>query len=1045
MVNGAVKTPTRGGTRARVPPRTARTAALTIATLLAIAAIAAAAAASPARADFGIAQLTTVSSTSQAGAHPNVTASFGLTTDALGNPTGQVRRETLDLPPGLLGDPETGERCGQAEFQELRCPTDAQVGVLEASLVVCQGISASLQADTTAGSEIVTVANTNGLCASEAHNTIKIGAETAQIAYVLSETTVALERPLAEDHQAGEVLTQLAQSVPAPIPLYDLQPTPGHAATFGVSVLVASILVQVDLSPDGSLRATIEEISTLLPMTGAALTLWGVPADQEHDQQRCNQLESNCGVPFGGAPQPFMTNPTDCDGPLETVIALESWQGQTARGTATMPPITGCEALQLSTALKVTPASTERDTPSGYSIALTVPQDEEPYGLATPAFNNVEVELPEGTSLSPGAAEGLQPCTEAQFEARNCPGASMVGTVAIQTPLLPETLDGGLYIGTQTATAKYRVLSYVKAADTTIALSGQLEADQSTGRLTAIFEDLPQLPIGGLELDLFGGPTAPLANPERCGPANSVARIATYAGHSAETTSAFTVDGNGAGGPCPASTPFEPTLIAGATEPLAATFTPFTFEISRDDGEQAIAGFEVTLPNGLASLLKGVVPCPEPNAINGTCQAGSQLGTATIEAGAGPQPLRRTGSIYLTGPYRGAPFGLAVVVNASTDAIRLGTVTLRARVLINPETLGLTIASDPVPQILAGIPLRLRSVDINLDRRDLLFEPSSCARQRIQAKIAGGDGAFATPAVPFAIAGCAGLRFAPKLNASTKANASERGQGASLNIQIANPAGPSAAIRSAIVELPAALRPRLSAIQGACLSHGGPLRPSACPASSVIGTATVTTPMLPSPLTGPLYLVAHGGRTLPSLVALLAGYGLSAELTGAFAVSRTGSISAAFRSLPDVPVDALQIDLSPGPSSLLGAIASPCARALRLPYQLTAHNGAQIDATARIAVNGCPRRARRHHHRPSGQSRPEPAGLTLSDSSGYSHQVAASPPAVRRPHASRGHPCGWAGLPSPAQPHAQPPNATGLYSRVVGSCSIKPTVFKVLT
>jgi hypothetical protein len=967
MVRGTVKTLTRGGTRARVPPRTARVTAVAVTALLAIAT-----AASPARADLGIAQLTTASSTSQAGAHPNLTATFGLTTDALGNPTGQVRRATLTLPPGLLGDPEAGERCGQAEFQEFRCPTDTQVGVLEASFVVCQGVSTPLQVEARPGEAIVTVGNTNGLCASEGTSTIKIGAETAQIAYVLSETTVKLKSPLAEDHQAGEAVTQLAKSVPAPIPLYDLQPTPGHAATLGVSVLVAEILVQVDLSPDGSLLAKIEEISTLLPMTGAALTLWGVPADPEHDPQRCNQLESSCGAPFGGTPQPFTTNPTGCDGPLETAIVLESWEGQATSGTATLPPITGCQELRLSAALRVTPASTERDTPSGYSIALTVPQNEEPYGLATPALSGVEVELPEGTSLSPGAAEGLQPCTDAEFEARNCPGASMVGTVAIQTPLLPETLDGGLYIGTQTATEKYRVLLYVKADATTIALSGQLEADPSTGRLTAVFDGAPQLPIGELKLSLFGGPTAPLANPERCGPANSVARIATYAGRSAETTSTFTVDGNGTGGPCPASTPFEPALIAGTTNPLAATFTPFTFGVSRNDGEQAIAGFDVTLPSGLAGLLKSVVPCPEPQARQGACPDASQLGTATIEAGAGPQPLRRTGSVYLTGPYHGAPFGLAVVVNASTEAIQLGAVTLRARVLINPETFALTIASDPVPQILAGVPLRLRSVDVSLDRQDLLFEPSSCARQQIQASILGGEGALATPAVPFAIVGCAGLRFAPKLNAFTKAKAGERGQGAGLGIQIANPAGPGAAIRSVIVELPAALRPRLSAIQGACLSQGGPLRPSACPASSVIGTATVTTPTLPSPLTGPLYLVAHGGRTLPSLVALLTGHGVTAELTGAFAVSRTGSISAAFRALPDVPVDALQIELPPGPRSLLGAIANPCAGALRLPYQLTAQNGKQIDATARISVSGCPRGHRRHRAPASAAQRDRP-------------------------------------------------------------------------
>ena len=976
MVRGAVKALRRARARVHLaPPARALAAAV-----VAVAAIATAA--SPAQAGFGIAHFTTESSTSQAGAHPNLAAAFALNTEALGNPTGQVRRAALTLPSGLLGNPEASEKCGQADFQELRCPTDTQVGVLDATFVVCQGIATALQAQAKTGEEVVTVTSTNGLCASEGADTVTIGTETVQIAYVLSETTIQLKSPLASEHKPGEPLVQLAQTASAPIPLYDLQPTPGHAATLGASVLVASILAQIDLTPGGRLIAELEEISTLLPLREAVLTLWGVPAEAEHDTQRCDQLESSCGTPSGAASRPFTENPTDCSSrPLETEIGLESWEGQPASDTATMPPITGCQELQLAGALRVTPASTERDTPSGYSIDLTLPQNEEPDGLATPAIGGVEVTLPEGTSLSPSLAEGLQPCSDAQFLARACTSASLVGTVTIQTPLLSEPLTGGLYIGAPTATEKYRVLSYVKAAGATIGLAGQIAANPATGRLTAIFRETPELPIGELRLSLFGGPSAPLANPASCGPAESVARLTAYSGQSLETDSTFTVDGDGDGAPCPARTPFAPAFTAGAATPLAAAFTPFALGISRNDGEQTLAGFDVTLPAGLDGILKSAVPCPEPEAAQGACPAASRLGTATIAAGAGPQPLQRTGSVYLTGPYRGAPFGLAVVVDASTAAIQLGTITLRATVTLNPNTLALTIASDPLPQILEGVPLRLRSVNVSLDRPSFLVDPSSCARQQIAATIDGLEGALATPSAPFALTGCAGLRFAPTLSASTQARAGERSGGAALRLRIAQPAGSiaqpagagatgspsdsshsglaSAAIRSAIVELPGILRPRLSAIQGACFSAGGPLQPSACPASSRIGSAAVATPMLDSPLTGALYLLARGGRTKPSLVVLLSGDGVSAELVGSFTVGPADSISAVFRALPDIPIDALTIELPRGPGSLLGAIASPCAKPLKLPYILTAQNGLQVKAAASIAVSGCPRRARR--------------------------------------------------------------------------------------
>lgn len=945
------------------PLRLPRVAATCLTVICSAAALAATP--SPALAEFGLESFSVSSSTSQAGAHPNLSFALGLQSEALGNPVGQVRHATVTLPPGLLGNPQATEKCTQSAFQELHCPTDSQVGVLEASFVVCQGIHTTLLAEARAqeANEVLTVASTNGLCASTGENTITIGegesAETAQIAYVRSETQIVLKGRLAKAHPAGEAVTHLARSTPTPIPLYDLQAAPGHTATLGASVLVASILVQVDLAPDGSLVARIEEISTLLPLSRAVLTLWGVPADAEHDAQRCSQLEFSCGMSSGAQPEPFTINPTDCAaGPLQSTVELESWEGESASAAANMPAVTGCQALSLPAALSVTPATTERDTPSGYAIDLAIPQDEEPDGLATPALSDAAVSLPEGTSLSPSAAEGLQVCTDAQFAARSCPPAALVGSAEIDTPLLAEALTGGLYLGAQLSQTSHKIFLYAHSAGATIALAGRIEANATTGQVTAVFEDMPQLPFAELKLSLFGGPAAPLANPQACGPATSVAQIASYAGPQAAPSSTFTVDANGAGEPCPARNAFAPTFTAGTTIPLAAAFSPFTLAISREDGEQNIAGFTLALPNGLTGLLKTVTPCPEPQAAAGACSAASQLGTATIAAGAGPQPLQRTGAVYLTGPYHGAPFGLAVVVNANTAALALGTITLRARVLMDRATLALTIASDPIPEIVQGIPLRLRSIAISLDRPDLLSNPTSCSARQIAATIAGAQGATTTPAVPFAVSGCAGLRFAPRLSASTQAKASERGAGAGLRVQIANQPGPGAGIRSAIVELPAALRPRLSAIQGACLSAGGPLQPSACPRSSRVGVATVATPALASPLTGGVYLVAHGGRALPSLVALLTGDGITAELSGVLSANRSGSISAAFRGLPDIPIEALTVQLPRGPDSLLGAIASPCAKPLRLPYQITAQNGRQLNATVRIAVSGCPRRRR---------------------------------------------------------------------------------------
>ena len=921
-----------------------------------------------ARAQFGISSLTATTSGTQAGGHPDLTAAFALNTEALGNPLGQLRTATVTLPPGFIGNPQAIEKCSQEDFQELHCATSAQVGVLDGAFVVCHGISTPLQAEAEPGASTITVASTAGLCAAEPNNTITIGtgasAETARIAYVLSETTLALKTPLEHKHPAGETVTHLAQTAVAPIPLFNLQPSPGHVATFGASLLIATILVQVDARPDGQLVATINEVSTLLPLEVSTLTLWGVPADPSHDSLRCDQLGSGCG-PSAAPAAPFTTYPTDCDGPpLEAGLTVESWEGQSATSTATLPTPTGCEALELSAGLHVIPNTTQRDTPSGYEIDLEVPQNTEPYGLATPEISGATVTLPPGTSLSPGFANGLQACTDAQFNENECPSSSMVGTVEITTPLLPDHLTGALYIATPTGSEKYRLFVQASTDGVRISLTGRLEPNEATGQLTAVLRGAPQLPFSALKLTLFGGPTAALANPQHCGPATSTAQIATYSGQTSSPSSTFSVNENGHGAACPPSQPFTPMFTAGTTLPLAAAFSPFTLNISRNDSEPDIAWLTTQLPPGLLGLLKSATPCPEPQAAQGSCPQASEVGAATISAGAGTAPLHVSGPVYLTGPYQGAPFGLLTVVHATAGPFDLGTVILRSRVLVNPGNLTLTIATDPLPQILAGIPLRLRTLNITLDHPNFILNPTTCNTQQITATIADTEGTAITQSVPFAVAGCTGLRFTPRLTATTQAAASDRGNGASLDLTIINPAGSNAAVRSIIVELPSALRPRLSAIQHACLATGAnTLVPSACPPESLIGTATVSTPMLSSPLKGAIYLVAHGGSTLPSLVLLLQGDGVKAELAGSLAINRKGSISAAFRTLPDAPIGAFELNMPRGPHSMLGATTNPCASRLELPYRLTSQNAKQINATARVAVSGCPRhmakRARR--------------------------------------------------------------------------------------
>lgn len=921
-------------------------------------------------AEFGFSSLSTSVSTSQAGAHADFSASLALETEALGNPAGDLKDMKITLPPGLTGDPQVIERCSNKSFVQSKCSSGAQIGVLWGSFIVCRGASTRLTAPAEVGDTTITVANTAQFCAGEPENTITIGsgagAETVKIAYVEDANTLALATPLEHSHPSGEDVSHIATTDTIPIPLFNLEPTPGHVATFGAELLVAGIIIQVDADSGGRLTATIEDSSTLLPMQASELTLWGVPADPSHNSLRCNQFGFECG-PTTITPVPFMTNPTSCDGSApQTEVSATSWEGQTASQVASLPATTGCAELKMSPTLTVTPGTTQRDEPAQYEIDLKSPQDLEAYGVSTAAIRDVSITLPSGTSLSPALANGLQVCSASQAGEDSCPNAAKIGTAEIDSPLLSDHLEGGVYIGAPTPSEPYPLIVLVDADSVHLALHGQVTPAAGNGQLTATFDDVPQLPFSDFRLKLFGGPSAALANPLACGAANSTSQIGSYAGTSADPSSAFTVDANGEGGACPPSPPFTPSFEAGTTNPTAGGFSPFTLSISREDGQQAISSFTTQLPAGLVGLLTSVPSCEGPQAAQGDCSPASQVGTATIAAGPGSLPLALSGPVYLTGPYEGAPYGLAVVVDASAGPFDLGRMVVRSRILLNPANLRLTIASDPFPQILGGVPLRLRAVSVNLDRPDFVLNPTDCSPQAVTATVEAAEGAQATLATPFAVDGCTGLAFAPRLTASTLAKASLRGDGASLAMSISNPTGSLAAMKSMLIQLPAQLRPRLTTIQHACPDTTGSMALSACPPNALVGHATVISSVTGSPLTGSIYLLAHGGSTLPSLVMQLSGGGISVNLDGALSISRRGVISAAFRDLPDVPINSFHLEFSRGPFSMLGAIQSLCSSRLSMPYEVTGQNGAQIKRTLQVAVEGCPKPKR---HRKTSHKR----------------------------------------------------------------------------
>jgi hypothetical protein len=224
----------------------------------------------------------------------------------------------------------------------------------------------------------------------------------------------------------------------------------------------------------------------------------------------------------------------------------------------------------------------------------------------------------------------------------------------------------------------------------------------------------------------------------------------------------------------------------------------------------------------------------------------------------------------------------------------------------------------------------------------------------------GSSGATSALSSHFQVGGCSALKFAPKFSVSTTGQAS-KANGASLTAKLTYPYAGTGAVNltKVKVELPKQLPSRLTTLQKACTSAQFETNPAGCPSASIIGHASVNTPILPVPLTGPAYFVSHGGEAFPSLVIVLQGYGITVNLVGTTFISKAGITSTTFKTVPDVPFSSFQLTLPQGQFSALGANLpakakySFCSQKLVMPTEMIAQNGAAIRQRTAITTTGC--------------------------------------------------------------------------------------------
>jgi hypothetical protein len=796
------------------------------------------------------------------------------------------------------------------------------------------------------------------------------------------------------DSQVGYVLVEGNEAQ-----VYNMTPPGDAPAEFAFNVDGFVVRIDAHLRPgDNGVSAVVRRASQAIWVHTVDLTLWGVPADASHDARRFDYVHNVSHAPYDGSPVAFLRNPTSCGAtPLVTTITANSWLAPETSVTASFdhdtdgnPVLTdGCDLLPFKPSVAVSPGTPQADSPTSLDVDLQVPQVDDPAGLSTADVRRVAVTLPEGMSVSPSSAAGLGACSAAQIGLASdapptCPDSSKIGSVQIDTPLLAAPLTGSVILAAQgdnpfgTLLAIYLV---AQGSGVTIKLPGRVDADPVTGRLVATFDNTPQLPFSELKVHFSGGVNASLATPRACGDYTTHVEITSWASTApVELDSPMSITQG-----C-APRGFAPAFTAGSDNASAGRDAPFSLAFSRTDGSQELTAITASLPAGLLARVSSVPLCPDAAATAGSCAPGSQIGETVATSGPGAAPLSLTGQVYLTGPYKGAPYGLSIVVPTAGQAgpFDLGDVVVRAGIYIDRTTAAVTVKSDPLPIILQGIPLRLRRVNVTIDRPNFMRNPTNCTPSQILGHItsAGVDeagnpvvgvvndqgaafsqneGAVVDLSVPFRVGRCRDLDYTPKLAlALTGRGQTTDDKHPALTATLTQSEVNQANTKSVKVALPLSMA--LDPDNANELCEPTDAAADRCPAKSIVGHVSAISPILDQPLTGPVYFVrgertdAAGKvhKTLPKLYVPLTGEnGIKVDLHASSEVDNDRLVTT-FDQVPDAPVTNFKLVIDGGKHGILVVSgANLCTSNQVADADLNGQNGAEIPDAAVTMSTPC--------------------------------------------------------------------------------------------
>jgi hypothetical protein len=715
----------------------------------------------------------------------------------------------------------------------------------------------------------------------------------------------------------------------------------------------------------------------------------------------------------------FLTIPSPCNGNTTSILQLESQAGAKAGPQPATPPvpISGCKSVPFKPTVAASAAG-PTDSSVPVTASLNVPQHPGATELNTSTVKSANVTLPVGVGLNPSTATGLKFCPDKSFPLKSkaaitCPAESQVGTIAIEAPELPaKSLSGPVYLAEQKSRnpasgSEYRIFFNAESARYGVQVreEGRVKANPVNGQLSAEFTELPQVAFSAATLTF--GATAKHAIPALSSPPlcsqSATSTAVPYSTGAAVTTAPTTLTLTQApgGGPCAktlAERPFKPGVTAKPVSAKALAYTPYQLQITRPEGQQEIKGFGLTLPPGATAKIAGVPYCfaKEFNAAltrsgieeqkKPSCNPKSEIGVATILAGTGGSPLKIEGKAYLSGPFQGTPLSIVVITPGVAGPFDLGNVVVHAPLNLNPETAQIETSAQ-IPDVFGGAKLDIRSIFININRKEFTLNGTNCAQGATNGAISGGGADPTNPAawssfavsVPFQATNCDELGFKPNLKIRLFGQ-TRRAKNPKLKATLTTRPG-QANVKLASLALPHAIFLDQSSLGGVCTRPQ--FAAGQCPKKSRFGYARAWTPLLGSPVEGPVYL-RSSNNTLPDLVADLKGQ-VNIVLDGRID-SYKGGIRTTFGQVPDVPVSKFVLTLPGGKHGLLQASTNLCAKPIRGIVRLEGQNGKKANKHERIQTPCKNRHPKKHKKKGAKKSKAGAKKGSKGDGGGKKHK-----------------------------------------------------------